>query len=165
MHAQDVVKYGHLWVLKHLKDLDEKDWAAPDVCGWWSTKDIIAHLISFEKLFCDVFEVALGGEPGPILTLFFSAGAAKFNDSQVELRTDKSVTEILDELANSQNKAAALLVNIPLKTHRKTGLFPWYGEEYDLEDMITYMHYSHIREHCAQIAIFRSSLDPDWKKG
>jgi hypothetical protein len=51
-----------------------------------------------------------------------------------------------------------LIRQIPLETRRKSGLLPWYGAEYDLEDYITYAFYGHKREHCAQIAVYRDTL-------
>lgn len=164
MHAEDLLKYGHGWVLMHLNDLDDKDWVTLNVCGWWSTKDIIAHLTSFEVLFSEVFEVILGSEPGPAIAMFTSEGGGVFNGKQVASRSEMSVKDLLADYTQSQAKASELLAKIPVETRRKTGIVPWYGQEYDLEDMIAYANYAHKREHCAQIAIFRDSVDPDWNK-
>ena len=38
MNANDILKYGHLWVLKHVETLSQADWNTEGVCGWWSTK-------------------------------------------------------------------------------------------------------------------------------
>jgi hypothetical protein len=48
-----------------------------------------------------------------------------------------------------------LVAQIPAETLRATGTIPWYGPEYALDDLITYMYYGHKREHSAQIAVFR----------
>ena len=57
--------------------------------------------------------------------------------------------------------ARALLgcsARVPLELRRKTGTLPWYGDEYDLEDLVAYSNYGHKAEHCAQIAVYRDTL-------
>jgi hypothetical protein len=46
----------------------------------------------------------------------------------------------------------ALIEQIPVESRRRPGILPWYGADYDLEDVIAYMYYGHKREHAAQIA-------------
>jgi hypothetical protein len=155
MNADDVFRYGHLTVLGVIDGLPSDEWETPGVCGSWSSKDVIAHLASYELATGDAFAGILGEDPGPTLGLMLSRGG-EFNDSQVEERRGQSPEETVAEYTAAYERAAALLARIPIAQRRQTGLLPWYGAEYDLEDLIAYMSYGHKREHSAQIAHFRS---------
>jgi hypothetical protein len=153
MNADDVFRYGHLTVLGCVKGLPDDGWETPGVCGVWSAKDVIAHLASYELATGDVFASVLGELPGPTLDLMLSHGAA-FNDSQVDQRRGQTPSEAMDEYGAAYERAAAMLGRIPLHLRRQAGILPWYGAEYDLEDVIAYLSYGHKREHSAQIAEF-----------
>jgi hypothetical protein len=154
MNADDVFRYGHLTVLGAIDGLPLEAWETPGVCGVWSSKDVIAHLASYELATGDAFAGVLGEEPTETLGLMLSRGEA-FNDSQVEQRRGQSPAETLAEYTQAYERAANLLARIPAEQRRHTGLLPWYGAEYDLEDLIAYMSYGHKREHGGQIALFR----------
>jgi hypothetical protein len=154
MNADDVFRYGHLTVLGAVDGLPAADWDIPGACGVWSVKDIIAHLASYELATADVFSSLLGEGPTPCLDLLRAQGDA-FNDIQVAQRRDQSADETLTEYVQANERAAALLAHVPEARRRQAGLLPWYGAEYDLEDLLAYMSYGHKREHSAQIAVFR----------
>ena len=157
MNADDVFRYGHLTVLGCVEGLAAGDWETPGVCGAWTAKDVIAHLASYELATGDIFARVLGEEPGPTLDLLLSQGAT-FNDGQVAQRREQTPDETLAEYIAAQERAAALLARIPIAQRRLNGILPWYGAEYDLEDVIAYMSYGHKREHSAQIAEFCSRV-------
>jgi hypothetical protein len=62
------------------------------------------------------------------------------------------------EYVAANERASALLARIPVEWRRQNGVLPWYGAEYDLDDVIAYMSYGHKREHSAQIAEFCARL-------
>lgn len=157
MNADDVFRYGHQTLLGCVDGFPESAWETPGVCGVWSAKDVVAHLASYELATGDVFAGILGEEAGPILDLMLSQGAT-FNDNQVEQRRAQTPAETIAEYTAAYDRAAALLGRIPVEQRRQNGILPWYGTEYDLEDVITYMSYGHKREHSAQIAEFRCRL-------
>jgi hypothetical protein len=159
MNTNDVLKYGHLWVLKHVQGLSEEQWETPNVCGWWSVKNIIAHLTSFENVLVDILNQCLEGGPTPVLDQFIRMDGDSFNALQVDLRKNWTPRQGLDEYSQAQSVVMALLKKLPADMLRQVGSLPWYGAEYDLEDYIVYSFYGHKREHCAQIAIFRDSLN------
>ena len=164
MNAQDILKYGHLTVLRAVEGLSEAEWEAGGVCGVWSVKDIIAHLTSYEHVLEEVLSSfqsdsampssSIGGSATPTLNAFVAPGG-HFNDAQVALRKDSSPANVLAEYASVHDQVVALAAQIPAETCRKAGTLPWYGEEYALDDYIVYAFYGHKREHCAQIAVFR----------
>jgi len=159
MNADDVFRYGHLTLLGAVEGFPAEHWEKAGVCGVWSAKDVIAHLASYELATGDAFAGILGEEPSETLGLLMSRGEA-FNDSQVEQRRGQTVDETLGEYTHAHVRAAEMLVRIPLEQRRQAGVLPWYGAEYDLEDLITYMSYGHKREHSAQIAEFCCRLGP-----
>jgi hypothetical protein len=155
MNAGDVLKYGHLTVLKTIDGLRESDWNLPGACGVWSIQDILAHLASYEYVLAEVFASLLDGSPTPHLELFASPD---YNDSQVALRKGKTHAEVLNEYQALHADTLRLVARIPPETLRQPGTIPWYGAEYALDDLIVYQYYGHKREHCGQIAVFRDTL-------
>jgi hypothetical protein len=156
MNASDVLKYGHLTVLKSVEGLPETHWSTPGVCGYWSVKDILAHLASYEWVLVDILATYVGGGPTPRLEKY-TAGPG-FNDDEVALRRDHGPAQIMDEYCQAQARTMTLIAQIPAETIRQPGTQPWYGLEYALDDLIAYMYYGHKREHTAQIAVFRDTL-------
>lgn len=158
MNTHDVLKYGHLWVHKHLEGLTEPQWLTPGVCGWWSVKDILAHLVSYEWLLVEVFRTCIEPGPTPTLDLHNTLNGDAFNAMQVGLREEKSPGEVLAEYDQAYEQVMHLLPRIPEAQLRQAGTIPWYGMEYSLEDFVVYQYYGHKREHCAQIAAYRDQL-------
>ena len=159
MNADDVLMYANKQVLDTIEDFPEEEWYTQGVCGWWSLRDIIGHLASFELLFVDAANSILSPVSDmPTFERFGKLGGEKFNHEQVAKRQNLKPREVLAEYTETQAKVRELVKQIPVDTRRTTGFFPWYGEEYDLEDLISYTNYGHKREHCAQIAVFRDTL-------
>lgn len=157
MNAPDVLKYGHLTLLATLDGLSEPDWERPGACGRWSIKNIIAHLASYELVLVDILTEVRDAGPTPRLDEF-RADPAAFNDRQVDRRPAQTVAETLAAYQNAHERAMSLTAGIPAETWRTPGTLPWYGAEYDLDDLIAYLYYGHKREHAAQIAAFRDHL-------
>jgi hypothetical protein len=165
MNAVDVLKYGHYAVQQAVNDLPDSAWEKEGACGVWSIKDIIAHLASFEHVLKEVLMSMIesemhGSTPSattPYLTRFIEDGA-QFNDAQVDARKGKSAMEILAEYDDTYSQVMSLIAQVPAEVYRQTGMLPWYGMEYSLDDFIVYAFYGHKREHCGQIALFRDKL-------
>jgi uncharacterized protein (TIGR03083 family) len=157
MNAQDVLKYGHLTVLGAIDGLAEPDWERPGACGRWSVKNLIAHLASYELALVDILTGFTGGGPAPTLDAFHAA-PTEFNDRQVDQRCSQTAAQTLAEYREAHERATTLASRISDESWRQNGTLPWYGAEYDLDDVIVYMYYGHKREHCAQIALFRDHL-------
>ena len=154
MNAGDILKYGHGTILQTIDGLPDAAWETGGVCGVWSTKDVIAHLASYEQLLIEVLSAFTGGGPTPYMQMWGELGLA-FNDRQVEMRAGKSVAEVLAEYNDAHERVRAQVAEIPAETFRQTGTLPWYGMDYSLDDFIVYTYYGHKREHAAQIAAFR----------
>lgn len=157
MNARDVMRYGHETVLGEISRVPEDHWSDAGVCGVWSTKDILAHLASYELVLRDVLFTLTNGGSTPYLDAFLATGT-DFNDAQVERRRDQSGSESLAEYTRAYDEVAALALRIPEQMWRETGTIPWYGSAYSLDDLVVYQYYGHKREHCAQMAVFVDSL-------
>jgi Mycothiol maleylpyruvate isomerase N-terminal domain len=157
MNASDILKYGQGTALQAVEGLPESAWETPGACGVWSVKDIIAHLTSYEHVLVDVLTTFVSSGPGSYLKKFTEPGG-DFNDSEVALRKNKTVREVLGEFNDTHEQVRALATRIPVETFRQTATLPWYGMDYALDDFIVYTQYGHKREHSAQIAAFRDHL-------
>lgn len=157
MNALDVLRYGHQTVLQTVGGLPDDAWDMPNVCGVWSSKDILAHLASFELGLLDVLSSLLDSSRlTPTLDRFRTRPS--FNDDEVAARQGKSAAEVVTEYHDAHAQVMTLAAELPAETFRQVGALPWYGREYDLEDFIVYTSYGHKREHCAQIKLFRKRL-------
>jgi len=157
MNAEDVMKYGHLTVMGAIADLPDENWYESGVVGYWSTKDIMAHLVSFEHALVEILQWILDGSPMPTVQRWMEDGQ-RFNDVETEKRQDMKPQEVLDEYIQAQAEAQAWLKRVPVAQRRQPGILPGYGEQYELEDFLAYTFYGHKREHCAQIAVYRDRL-------
>ena len=157
MNAKDVLFYGHDFVLRNLADLPMSHWDTQNVCGWWSTKDILSHLTSFEDVLVETLQGLVGGGPTPHRDAMIN-DHGKFNDDEVAERKDKSASEVFDEYQARHAETMALIVRIPAEVIRQPGTLPWYGADYSLDDLIVYQYYGHKREHTAQINVFKDLL-------
>jgi uncharacterized protein (TIGR03083 family) len=156
MDAEDILKYGNRTLTSTLGGVPQDQWSTPGVCGYWSVKDIIAHLASYEQVLVEVLGNLVDGRPTPNLRLFSDA---KFNDLQVEQRQGNSPAQVQAEYEESFQKVQELIAQVPIETRRQKGVLAWYGDAYDLEDFLVYTFYGHKREHCAQIAVFKDTLE------
>ncbi len=154
MNAGDILKYGHGTILQTIDGLPDALWETGGVCGVWSTKEVIAHLASYEQLLVEVLSAFTGGGPTPYMQMWGELGPG-FNDTQVGLRERKTAVEVLGEYNDAHDRVRARVAAIPADIFRQTGTLPWYGAEYSLDDFIVYTYYGHKREHAAQIAAFR----------
>lgn len=159
MHPVDVLTYGNGTVLRAVEGLPAADWDTAGVCGWWSAREIIAHLASFEHILIEALEIAGGARDdyGPILRAWFRDPQA-FNDQQVADRAPLTPEAMLADYAAAQAQTMTLAAALPPAAWQRTGFLRAYGTAYDPEDFITYAFYGHKREHAAQIAIFRDAI-------
>jgi len=159
MNTLDILRYGHQTVVKSLDAVPQGEWQHPGVTGIWSVKDIVAHLASFEHTLLEVLVGLLGEDkPTPYLKRMATLGPQGFNDYEVEQRQTMTPGEVLAEYTTTHEEVMAFAARIPADTYRQTGILPWYGAEYDLDDFLVYSFYGHKREHMAQVDRFRDTL-------
>lgn len=157
MNAVTVLHYGHMFVLHSIKDVPHSQWYTGGVCGWWSVKDIIAHLASFEHMLTDVLKSLEGESDTPVLQEWMRLGD-DFGDALVKRSEGKSSDVVLADYMDAFEESFHYAKQFPVEKYSQAGLLTWYGDEYDLDDFLVYSFYGHKREHGAQIAAFRDRL-------
>ncbi len=156
MNASDILKYGDSFLHRTLESIPDSEWDTENVCGWWSVKNIMAHLATYEIVLSELLQNFIDGSPTP--TLMQMADHDNFNDAQVAARQDKSAAEVRGEYNAMHAKNMELITHLTPEKLREVGTLPWYGAEYALDDYIVYTFYGHKREHGAQVAIFKDQL-------
>ena len=159
MDAMSIMKYGQQTVLRTLEAFPESAVNLSGACGFWSVKDIIAHLASYELLLIDVLSTFGGSGPTPYLQQMTGGGGQAFNDAQVSQRKGMTLREVRAEFEDAHRRVLALAEKLPPELFTRAGTLPWYGMEYALDDYIVYQYYGHKREHSAQIAAFRDIVE------
>ena len=67
MNVKDVLHYGHMTVVGTVEGVPMENWETAGVCGYWSVRQIIAHLASFEHVLVDALGSLLGETSTPAL--------------------------------------------------------------------------------------------------
>ena len=116
MNATDILKYGQLTVLQTIDGFPETEWEIPGACGYWSVKDILAHLASYERVLVDILApFTIAGVPTPAtpaLDTFLELGN-QFNDSEVNRRKDNTIQDVLTEFNDTHAQVMTLIADIP----------------------------------------------------
>jgi hypothetical protein len=159
MNPIDILKYGQRTILQTLDAFPKSAVDVAGACGFWSVKDILAHLASYELVLVDVLTTFTGGATTPYMKSMMVDGGQAFNDAEVTRRKGNTLSEVLKEFEAAHRQALALAAQISPEVFPRTGTLPWYGMEYALDDYIVYAFYGHKREHSAQIAAFRDVIE------
>jgi hypothetical protein len=157
MNAVDVLRYGHRTLLHIIDKMPPTEWETPGACGVWSSREIVAHLSSYELVLLDILSSLLHDGATPRLARFLEAGN-DFNDDEVAVRSSLSPSQVLNEINQAHAESLVLAAQISPEVLSRPGTLPWYGAEYALDDLIVYMYYGHKREHGAQIDAFCDRL-------
>jgi hypothetical protein len=154
MHPRDILMYGHRFFTRTLDEFPREEVYQSGACGFWSVKDLVAHLASFEVILVEILEnLQNPGSPTPVLKRY-KTNPMRFNDLEVDARRTHSYEEVLAEYEQVHQSVREMSGRLPVELWRTDGLLDWYGAEYDLEDYIVYSFYGHKREHAGQIQTF-----------
>jgi len=158
MFSQDIMYWGHKHIIDSLKEIKEKDWNKIGVTSRWSTKDLVAHLVSYEYLLVDAFRYVLKLNMDRPYLDAMNEGPEMFNDAQVTVRTSKSKTYVLREYNVAHQEAVKLMKKIGPRLLAKPGTIPWYGKQYSLDDFIVYANYGHSEAHVTHLKTFAAKM-------
>lgn len=157
MNTVDILKYGDRTLRSTLDAIPQDRWRDQGVCGWWSVKDILGHLASYELWQGDVLQAEVGQAETPHLDEF-KEHHEDYNKVQVARRADRSPSQVLDEYIEAHERLMEAARSTPPELFVKNGTIPWYGDEYSVDDLLVYTNYGHKREHCAQIHLFKDRI-------
>ena len=159
MNAGDILNYGHKTVLKATDGIPYEAWETSGVVGFWTLKDVIAHLASLEQVLLEIL-TSLQDETktADTSTLEQFINHPDFNNSQVALRKNQTPSQVNEEYQIWHQRVQEMVELTPQPIFKQVGILPWYGAEFDLEDFLVYTYYGHKREHSAQIALYKKRL-------
>jgi hypothetical protein len=110
----------------NLADLSDADMVQAGVCGDWSVKDILAHLVAWEQLFLGWYAAGRRGEtpktPAPDLNW---RQLDILNQRIYEQHRDQSLDEVRAAFTASYHDFMATVRTIPLEDLFARGRFAW----------------------------------------
>lgn len=164
MNPLDVLRYGEATWQAALKRIPPTEREREGVCGWWSVKQIMAHLASYEVLLEEILSGFTDTPiPVPLTTELGTGGPYAFNDSQVALRQTWSLDAVEQEYQAAHQRVLAVAQGVDPALWSQVGTLPWYGADYALDDFIVYSFYGHKREHSAHLDVFADRLKNEKK--
>ena len=160
MNVVDMLKYGDGTFKGAYGNIPHESWERGEVTGYWSVKNIVAHLTSWELIVGDILVTMTGGGETPSLDEL-AAAPREYNEGSVVKRQNMTPAETQAEYEAAHARVMELAPKVSPETYRENGTIPWYGADYCLNDFIVYINYAHKREHAAEINLFRDRLEAE----
>lgn len=114
---------------KNLSTLSAEDMIQPGVTGTWSVKDILAHLVAWERLLLDWYQAGVEGRAAVITPVGMSQKSIDALNQQIyEKNQRRSLNDILTEFHISYQEIIALIEAIPEEEMFVQGRFLWTGK-------------------------------------
>jgi hypothetical protein len=157
MHATALLKQGHNLLLAELDGLSDAAWEQPAALGYWSIKQIVAHLIIYERIAEEALSSFLEIDAPYLDEILRKMDELpdSFNDTMVAAYDKMNGEQVLAELTAVHLRNLALVAQIPAAVLGESGRLKWYKPYLSTEDFLIYVNYGHKREHAAQIHLFR----------
>jgi hypothetical protein len=133
------VYFAELW-----EGLDEAQFLEPNVEEEWSLKDIIAHVVSWERWMCRNLETAVSGKPAP-----FPQSDEEVDRMNAEFTTEnnaKSLAQVLTEFAETEAMIEAAITAVPEEALLDKDYYDWRGGR-PLSWMVVGNTFGHYRDH------------------
>lgn len=146
-----------------LGDLTAEQMQTPGVTpGGWSVKDILAHLIGWQRMNFDWYEHGARGEDQQMPAPGFTWKDVKaLNQAIYEEHRDRNVKDILDAYKAYHQKIVSLVENLTDKELTTLNYYSWTGPSWTLSDYIranTAAHYKWAYKHIKRWA--KSQKEP-----
>lgn len=114
---------------KNLSVLSTEDMIQSGVTGTWSVKDILAHLVAWERLFLDWYSTGVrGGTPETMPVGMGQKTIDALNQQIYEKNQWRSLDDILAEFHKSYQEVVMLIETIPEEDMFVHGRFHWTGK-------------------------------------
>lgn len=140
--------------------LGQEELTLPGVCGGWSVKDIMAHLIAWERQFLSWYMAGLQGEYPKPMTM--RKEWDEFNRHIFETNCARSLEEISGEFKSSYQRILTTVQGISPEDLFTPRRFPWTGK-FTLATFVganTYHHYTWAQTHILRWQSRRQSRQP-----
>ncbi len=114
---------------KNLSVLNVEDMVCPGVTGTWSVKDILAHLVAWEKLFLDWYSTGVQGYSPTTTPVGMSQPSIDTLNQQIyEKNQWRSLEDILAEFQASYQEIVTVVEAIPEENMFVHDRFNWTGK-------------------------------------
>jgi len=113
---------------KNLFLLSAEDMLQPGVTGVWSVKDILAHLVAWEKLFMEWYQIGVQGGSSTIEPVGMCRTAMDALNQQIyEVNRWRSLDEVISEFHSSHQQVVAVIEGISEGDIFAQDRFTWTG--------------------------------------
>lgn len=154
MNASELLIQAHSSVHAVMDTLPDLLWDAPDACGVWSCREMMAHLAAHEHVLVELLASFTDAGPTPTVQRM-RLDRDLFNDEEVTARANHSPAEIMAEYDAAHARTMSLITDIAPDVLAKRGTLPWFGDACALDDFLVYEVYGHKHAHMAQVECFR----------
>lgn len=138
-----------------LGSLSDDELLQPDVVGFWSIKDVMAHIVSWEQRYLDWYKSGKRGEPSKHLEPELSQEVVdKMNQDSYEQYRDCTLAEVRALYENSYRETLAAVEAMSEEEIFRVGFYPWTKKW----SMLPYLRANtdgHYAEHAEQIEAWR----------
>ena len=111
---------------KNLSVLSAEDMIRPGVTGTWSVKDILAHLIAWERLFLDWYSTGIRGCRPAVTPVGMSQKTIDALNQQIYVKNQtRSLDDILAEFHASYQEIITIIETIPEEDMFIHGRYSW----------------------------------------
>ena len=114
---------------KNLAVLSAEELIQPGVTGTWSVKDILAHVVAWERLFLNWYSTGVQGRTPDITPVGLSQKSIDALNQQIyEKNRWRSLDDILAEFQTSYQEIVTVIEAIPEEDLFVHGRFTWTGK-------------------------------------
>ena len=112
----------------NLSVLSAEEMIQPGVTGTWSVKDILAHLVAWERLFLNWYSTGIQAGISDTTPVGMSQKRIDTLNQQIyEKNRTRSLEDILAEFHSTYQETISLIESIPEEDMFAPGRFPWTG--------------------------------------
>ena len=112
----------------NLSVLSAEEMIQPGVTGTWSVKDILGHLVAWERLFLNWYSTGIQAGISDTTPVGMSQKRIDTLNQQIyEKNRTRSLEDILAEFHSTYQETISLIESIPEEDMFAPGRFPWTG--------------------------------------
>jgi hypothetical protein len=155
-------------LLASIEGVDEPTVTSVMVCGVWTVKDVLGHIVSWgDELRSEIGEILIDPTPRYSYVISSDRGYEEWNRSQAAQKKSSSLREILAELERDHAETVGLLERLAPDELGRRGVVPWRIEGLPPPEEVTLgtsmsvaalleTHIQHMEEHAEEIRRWRS---------
>jgi hypothetical protein len=114
---------------KNLSVLSAEDMLQPGVTGTWSVKDILAHLVAWERLFLEWYQQGVRGSSSVTTPVGMSKSAINAQNQQIyEANRSRSLVDVQADFQASYQQIESTIEGISEGDMFLPGRFEWTGK-------------------------------------